>query len=154
MSTASIPGIYCLLGGYIIPTTYYQNQNNPLIDLHYVLRVMRPPWFLLDTEEERGQNSWEVLGFHHGYGQKQMVGVALASSSRQLCLHSGKPGNGKSTWISRCISYWKLGDFPTSHVCLPKGSWPEGTWMSKKVSIHKWLGSVRFTQYTPFISRL
>ena len=46
---------------------------------------MRPPWFLLDTEEERGQNSWEVLGFHHGYGQKQMVGVALASSSRQLC---------------------------------------------------------------------
>ncbi len=22
--------IYCLLGGYIIPTTYYQNQNHPL----------------------------------------------------------------------------------------------------------------------------
>ena len=31
--TAYIPGtrIYCLLGGYIIPTTLYQNQNNPMI---------------------------------------------------------------------------------------------------------------------------
>ena len=25
-----IPLIYCLLGGYIIPTTYYQNQNNSM----------------------------------------------------------------------------------------------------------------------------
>ena len=24
-------GIYCLLRGYIIPTTDYQNQNNPMI---------------------------------------------------------------------------------------------------------------------------
>lgn len=28
--TAYIPTIYCLLGPYIIPTTYYHNQNNPL----------------------------------------------------------------------------------------------------------------------------
>ena len=29
--TTYIPLIYCLLGGYIIPTTYYQNLKNPLI---------------------------------------------------------------------------------------------------------------------------
>ena len=29
--TAYILGIYWLLGGYIIPTAYHQNQNNPLI---------------------------------------------------------------------------------------------------------------------------
>ena len=29
--TAYIPGIYCLLGGYRIHTTYYQNQNNRMI---------------------------------------------------------------------------------------------------------------------------
>ena len=28
--TTYIPLIYCLLGGYIIPTTYYQNLKNPL----------------------------------------------------------------------------------------------------------------------------
>ena len=30
--TTYIPLIYCLLGGYIIPTTYYQNLKNPLIN--------------------------------------------------------------------------------------------------------------------------
>ena len=25
-----IPGIYCLQGDYKIPTTYYQNENNPM----------------------------------------------------------------------------------------------------------------------------
>ena len=29
--TTYIPLIYCLLGDYMIPTTYYQNQNNPMI---------------------------------------------------------------------------------------------------------------------------
>ena len=32
--TAYIPGIYCLMGGYIIPTTYHQNQSNPLTKFH------------------------------------------------------------------------------------------------------------------------
>ena len=29
--TVYIPGIYCLLRGYKIPTAYHQNQNNPLM---------------------------------------------------------------------------------------------------------------------------
>ena len=32
-SKKKLQGIYCLLGGYIIPTTYYQNQYNPLMYL-------------------------------------------------------------------------------------------------------------------------
>ena len=28
--TSYIPGIYCQLGDYILPTTLYQNQNNPM----------------------------------------------------------------------------------------------------------------------------
>ena len=36
--TTYIPGIYCLLGGYRILTTYYQNQNNPT-------NILSPPVF-------------------------------------------------------------------------------------------------------------
>ena len=32
-NTGYIPGIYCLLGDYGIPTTYYQNQNNSMKEL-------------------------------------------------------------------------------------------------------------------------
>ena len=41
--TAYIPGIYCLLGGYIIPTTYHQNQNNPLINFKMLNLVTLGP---------------------------------------------------------------------------------------------------------------
>ncbi len=39
--TADIPGIYCILGGYIIPTIYYkQNQNNPLKKSTYTVLIL------------------------------------------------------------------------------------------------------------------
>ena len=61
--TACIPGIYCLLVGYRLPTTYYQKQNNPMITLpnwketnvskpRYQPNIMSryfffAPWFLI-----------------------------------------------------------------------------------------------------------
>ena len=44
--TAYIPGIYCLLGDYINPTTNYQNQNKSMTYIDDLPWVFGPAVFL------------------------------------------------------------------------------------------------------------
>ena len=52
-NTACIQGIYCFLGGYIIPITYHQNQNNPLKRLRF--------WCCCDKSPDDGVDAVHMM---------------------------------------------------------------------------------------------